>query len=419
MYKAVLSVLMLASVFVSSAAGAADPVTINFWHYQTSNREVLTKIIKEFEVANADIRVQELFKDLTNLATEIQAARLVDRAPDVAQVLARLTIGMAESSNPVALDSGSDRGVFLSNIAPNFLATGIYKGRPYAVPQSFGTPLLYINKDIFRSAGLDPEKPPRTWQELREQAVTIKQKTGKYALFVSTGGRDVAPQQMIVNAGANMLSDDFARATFATPDAIAAMQLWQDMAVTDKSLAIFTERENNSLFMAGQLGMMVTSVASFQGVQQSAKGVFDLGIAHYPTWSDKARRVPNSGASLMIFSENPKRREAAFRFIAYMTRPEVTNRWAVESGYLPIAPGAKDAEIVRAYTAKEPRWGVAVAQMDDLVSTARWPGSRVVEIQIVLENLVSALWQGKAPAQVLVPAAEKEITRLILAGKAD
>lgn len=47
-----------------------------FWHYQILNREALTKTIKEFEAANPDVKVQELFKDLTNLATEIQAARM-------------------------------------------------------------------------------------------------------------------------------------------------------------------------------------------------------------------------------------------------------------------------------------------------------------------------------------------------------
>lgn len=416
MSKFLLSAVILASSILSVPVSAADPVTINFWHYQNSNREALTKTIKEFEAANPDVKVQELFKDLTNLATEIQAARMVGRAPDVAQVLARLTIGMVESSSPVPLESGPDKGAFLANIAPNFLATGAYKGQIYAVPQSFGTPVVYINRDLFRAAGLDPDKPPRTWQELREQGLQIKQKTGKHAMFVSNGGRDVGPQQMLVNAGANMLSEDFSRATFATPDAIAAMQLWQDMAVVDKSVAVFTERENYSLFMAGQIGMMVTSIASFQGAQRSAKGVFDLGVAHYPTWGEKSRRVPNSGASLMIFSEAPQRRDAAFRFLGYMMKPEVSNRWAVQSGYLPIAPGAKNADIVRAYVAEEPRWGVAVAQMDDLVATARWPGTRVVEIQIVLENMVSALWQGKGRAATLVPAAEKEITRLIAAG---
>ncbi|MBX3539124.1 MAG: ABC transporter substrate-binding protein [Chelatococcus sp.] len=404
------------ALFAVGQAQAADPVTINFWHYQTSNREDLTRTIDDFMAKNPDIKVREQFKDNNNLATEVQAAALAGRAPDVAQLLSRLTIGLVMNTKPVALDSGPDKGAFLKNVAPNFLTIGTYQGHPYAVPHSFGTPIVYYNKDLFRAAGLDPQKPPRTWQEMRELARQIKTNTGKHGLFVSTGGRDVGPQQMIVNTGADMLSADFSRATFATPDAIASMQLWQDMAVTDKSLAVFTERENTSLFMAGQIGMMVTSVASFQGAKRSTEGVFELGIGHYPTWNDKPRRVPNSGAALMVFSQDEKRREATFRFLAYLMQPEVSNRWAVESGYLPIAPGAQQAEVIKQAVAKEPRWGVAVAQMDDLVATARWPGSRVVEIQIVLENMVQALWQGKAPASELVPAAEAEISRLIAQG---
>ena len=92
MSKFLLSAVILASSILSAPVNAADPVTINFWHYQNSNREVLTQTIKEFEAANPGVKVQELFKDLTNLATEIQAARMVGRAPDVAQVLARLTM---------------------------------------------------------------------------------------------------------------------------------------------------------------------------------------------------------------------------------------------------------------------------------------------------------------------------------------
>jgi ABC-type glycerol-3-phosphate transport system substrate-binding protein len=163
MGRCLLSVALFAAAIFSSPAQAADPVTINFWHYQTSNREVLTRAISDFEAENPDVKVRELFKDLSNLASDIQAARLVDRAPDVAQVLGRLTIGMIESSSPVPLDSGPDHGAFLANIAPNFLAVGVYNERPYLVPQSFGTPLLYINRGIFQAAGLDPEKPPRTW----------------------------------------------------------------------------------------------------------------------------------------------------------------------------------------------------------------------------------------------------------------
>ena len=56
----------------------------------------------------------------------------------------------------------------------------------------------------------------------------------------------------------------------------------------------------------------------------------------------------------------------------------------------------------------EPRWRVAVDQMQDTIPTARWPGNRVVEIQIVIENMVQALVQGRGTAAELVPAAERQ-----------
>ena len=97
----------------------------------------------------------------------------------------------------------------------------------------------------------------------------------------------------------------------------------------------------------------------------------------------------------------------------FLMRPEVTSRWSWTSGYLPLAPNALDDAGLRDYLEREPRWRIPVAQMLDTVITARWPGNRVVEIQIVLENMVQALMQGSGPASTLVPRAEAEITRLI------
>lgn len=395
---------------------AADPVTITFWHYQTSNKDRLVEQIDAFMKENPDVRVEEQYKSVGTLAAEVQAAVIAGRAPDIGQILSRLTLGLVANANPVPLDAGPDKGAFLENILPNFLEIGKVGGKPYLVPHSFGVPVLYINRDLFREAGLDPDMPPKTWEDVRKVALQIKEQTGNYGLFVSSGGRDVQPQQMMVNAGAEMLSADSSRATFATPEAIAAMQIWQDMAVTDKSMTTFSERENSSLFVAGKVGIMVGSVASFQGLRRNTEGVFDLGVGHFPTWGDKPRRVPNSGSGLMIFSQDEKRREAAFRFVSWLMDPVVSAQWAVTSGYMPVAPGARNAEVIVSYLAQEPRWEVAVSQMDDLVPTARWPGNRVVELQIVIENMFEGLKQGRGTASELVPAAEAEINRLIAAG---
>jgi ABC-type glycerol-3-phosphate transport system substrate-binding protein len=386
---------------------------ISFWHYQTANIPALREVLAGFHEAHPEIRVTDVPKDVGTIATEVQAAALARRPPDVGQILARLTVGLVRNAGAVPLDAGEDRGAFLTKVLPRFREVGVVEGKPYAVPHSFGTPLLYWNKSVFAAAGLDPERAPADWDEVVAMGLRIRERSGNYALFISQSGRDVAQQQMMVNAGATMLAPDLTRATFATPGAIAAMQLWQDMAVTHRIHSTLSEREQTALWLGGQIGMFVGSVASFQGFLRDTAGRFEFGVGHYPLWKDLPRRVPNSGSALMIFAQNPQRRAAAFKLLAYMMRPEVTSRWSWTSGYLPLAPDPLEDASLRAYLEREPRWRIPVAQMQDTVITARWPGNRVVEIQIVLENMVQALMQGSGPAATLVPRAEAEITRLI------
>jgi len=393
-------------------ARAQAPTEITLWHYQTANGPALRAVVEAFNAHNPDVRVTEIAKDVGTIATEIQAAALARRPPDVGQVLARLTVGLVRNAGAVPLDSGPDHGAFLENVLPRFREVGLLDGEPFAVPHSFGTALVYWNKGIFRAAGLDPEHAPADWSELFAMGKQIRQRTGNYALFISQSGRDVAVQQMMVNAGATMLSPDLTRATFATPGAIAAMQMWQDMA-KEHVHATLSEREQNTLWLGGQIGMFIGSVASFRGFVRDTAGKFEFGVGPYPIWRGLPRQVPNSGSALMVFAQNPARRVAALRLVAFMMQPEITNRWSWTSGYLPVAPDPMaDAEL-RVYLEREPRWRVPVAQMQDTVITARWPGNRVVEIQIVLENMVQAVMQERGTPADLVPRAEAEVTRLI------
>lgn len=394
-------------------AGAQAPVTITLWHYQTGNREALRKVLDAFEAANPGIKVTDVLKNNETMASEIQAAAIANRAPDVGQVLGRLVVGMIRNAGAQPLDGIPEGEALMQHILPNFLAIGRYQGRVYAVPHSFGTPIVYINRDLFRTAGLDPNAPPRTWSELRQQAKLIAEKTQKIGIYIAQGGRDVAAQQMMTNTGADMMNAELTKATFSTPETIEAMQLWQDMAVTDKSFGTLSEREMGALFLGGQVGMMIQSVASFQETRRVVEGKFELGIAPYPLWKDKPRRVANSGSTMLVFSRDATKRAAAMKLLAHLMRPETTNAWAVESGYLPLDPNVQSSPAVNDYLAKEPRWKVAVDQMRDTIPTARWPGNRVVEIQIVIENMAQALIQGRGAAKDLVPAAEKQVSEII------
>lgn len=396
-------------------AFAQTPVTVTLWHYQTGNRDALREVLNKFESLNPGIKVTDVLKGTETLASELQAAALANRAPDIGQVLGRLIVGMIRNAGAQPLDGIPDGDALMKNILPNFLDIGRFQGRVYAVPHSFGTPIIYINRDIFREAGLNPDQPPATWAEVRSAAKQIADRTRKIGLYVAQGGRDVAAQQMMTNTGADMMNPELTRSTFSTPETIEAMQLWQDMAQTDKSYGLLSERELGALFMGGQIGMTIQSVATFQEAKRNAQGKYDLGIAPYPRWKNLPRRVANSGSTMLVFSRDATRRAAAMKVLAYLMSPDVTNAWAVDSGYLPLDPNVRSAKVVQDYLAQEPRWKVAVDQMADTIPTARWPGNRVVEIQIVIENMVQALVQGKGQAADLVPKAERDVTAIITA----
>ena len=127
---------------LAAPALAQARTEISLWHYQTANIPALREVLAAFHEAHPEVRVTDVAKDVGTIATEVQAAALARRPPDVGQILARLTVGLVRNAGAVPLDSGEDRGAFLNNVLPRFREVGILDGKPYAVPHSFGTPRI-------------------------------------------------------------------------------------------------------------------------------------------------------------------------------------------------------------------------------------------------------------------------------------
>ena len=115
------------------------------------------------------------------------------------------------------------------------------------IPYSLSTPVLYINKDILREAGL-PESGPETWEQVQEFAKVIKEKTGKYGFYMQEPADFWAQQAVIESNGGKMLTEvnEF-QATFASEEGIEAMELYSDMVKDGSALHISFEEGNQSL----------------------------------------------------------------------------------------------------------------------------------------------------------------------------
>jgi multiple sugar transport system substrate-binding protein len=98
------------------------------------------------------------------------------------------------------------------------------------VPYVFSTPTLFYNADLFRNAGLDPDRPPTTWAEVKQYGLQIKQRTGKLGIDIGCLGTfDWCFQALVLSNGGRVLSEDRSPLTFGEPASVEAVAMWQDL----------------------------------------------------------------------------------------------------------------------------------------------------------------------------------------------
>src|SRR5690349_14155163 len=180
MRKAWLAIVALTVAHAGSARAEA-PVELQWWHAMTSvNGEMVNKIAEDFNKSQSDYKVVPVYKG--GYADTMQATISAFRAgnpPDIVQVFEVGTATMMAAKGAVKpvyqLMADAGEKFDPNNYLPAI--TGYYStldGKMLSLPFNSSTAILYYNKDAFKKAGLDPEKPPKTWPELFDDAKKIR-----------------------------------------------------------------------------------------------------------------------------------------------------------------------------------------------------------------------------------------------------
>src|SRR5215470_9091705 len=169
----------------ASAATAAEPVRLSFWYPVDVGgglAKVIDGLVADFNKTHPDIQVTPTYSGSYDVTLQkIQAAKLAGTLPDVAvtEISSVPVLGALGAAQPlddlVAAEGGKK---FLDKFWPSMLLNCTYGGRVYGIPFQRSTPVMYYNKDAFQEAGLDPEKPPLTWDELVLAAQKLAKRDG-------------------------------------------------------------------------------------------------------------------------------------------------------------------------------------------------------------------------------------------------
>ncbi|MBN9039029.1 MAG: ABC transporter substrate-binding protein [Rhizobiales bacterium] len=406
-------VVAFALSVLAGSAHAANEISFYYYSVSPNNAKAVEDLIAAFEKENPDIKVKGSNKDYRTLNAEIKTALVAGNPPDVGQILTQSISDMVLNARAIPLEKSPDGAKWMERFYPSFRTLGQFKGQNYLLPFTHGVALMYYNKSLMKEAGLSPDSPPANWDELVKQAQQIKDKTGKEGVFAFGTDNDWNTQTILIAGGANILSPEGDRFTFADEKGIAALQTWQDLSKKYGLMPSITTRQALAAFNAGQLGFYIYTSAQLVGIVNNAKGNFDVGVAAVPRFGSEPLKLPNSGSGLMVFSQDPERQKNAFKFLESLSRPENSIKMSLDSGYMPVTMDPMSDPRITDFVAKVPQYSVMLDQMKVVVPKPQYPGDRAVDIQNLMVGLLDDLLAGRGTAAELAPEAQRRMNETL------
>lgn len=232
-----------------------------------------------------------------------------------------------------------------------------YGGHICSLPFNSSTAVLYYNKDLMAAAGLDPEAPPVTWDELYDMASQIVSKV-EDVWGVDTANPDWWLKALILQNGGQIMNEDVSAPAFASPAGYGALEFWKKL-VDDGLMPAAQHEEARDSFIAGQLGFLIYSTGGIGRVKDGAQ--FDWGTAFLPKREKHSATV--GGAALVMFPSDPAHEQATWRLLKWLVSPENSVSWTVKTGYVPIRLSALGSDAVQRLMADEPIYRAGFEQL--------------------------------------------------------
>jgi sn-glycerol 3-phosphate transport system substrate-binding protein len=382
------------------------------------------RLVGVFNDSHPDIHVTAVYTgsyDDTNLKT--RAAIKAGHPPAVVIMSANfireyVINNEAESLDPLIARDGQTPSAFIGQFWPALRPNATENGHVYGVPFHNSTPILYYNTDAFKAAGLDPAKPPTTWQEWVDDAkkLTKRDASGnvtQYGLSMistyDTLGWLVSGLTMS-NGGTYYDRDWGGEVYYNAPSTIGAVQFLDDLVHKDKVMAEGVADPNAAAnaFFTGRAAMLVNSTGALGFVRDNMKLPFR--VAFVPRAMRNA--VAIGGASMIIPQGNsPEREAAAWQLIKFFSSPEIAGGWSRFTGYFAPRMAAYDLPEMKDYLAKNPDAKVA---LDQLAYAQPWFATfNTVGVRKALEDQVQAVLSGKIKAPEAMANAQKAADALL------
>ena len=403
--------LTAAALAVAFAMPAQAQTEIQWWHSMGGALgEWVNDLAKNFNASQTEYKIVPTFKgSYTESMTAAIAAFRAGNAPNILQVFEVGTATMMASKGAikpvgeVMKESGLkwDPNGYVPAVAGYYTAPN---GQMLSFPFNSSTPVFHYNKDAFKAAGLDPEKPPTTWPEVALAAAKLKASGHKCPFTTSwiswTQLESFSAWHNVLFATKNNGFGGLdTRLAFNTPLHVRHIENLANMAKS--GLFVYKGRDNlaDATFVSGECAMATGSSALYGSVTRANKFAYGIGtLPYYPDVPGAPQNTVIGGASLWVMSgKKPAEYKGTAAFFNYLSQPDVAAASHQRTGYLPVTKASFELTDKSGFYKKNPGTDVSVTQMIRK-TTDKSRGVRLgnfVQIRTIIDEELEGVWQGK------------------------
>lgn len=381
---------------------------------------LIDALCQQYHEENPNVVVNPVYAgSYADTRTKVQAAIKAGNTPDMAIMFS------IDLYSLLAMDAVKDMDSFCTTPEDKEWLNGFYDGfmmnsrdgeTTYGIPWQRSTIILYYNKEAFAEAGLDPEKVPDTWDELKDYASKLTKKEGaetRYGIEIPSDGYAYWMLQTFCNQqnGFNLMNDTGTEVYYNDDRTAKGLSFWKSLA-EDGSMpeGIVAWATTPSDFIEGKTAMMYHTTGNLTSVKKNAD--FDFGVAMLP--ADETFGSPTGGGNFYIFKGVSKeRQQAAFEFIQWMTDDERVAQWSIDTGYVATRPSAYETERMKAYAEEFPYCLVARDQLE--YGYAELSTYNQAEVQKAIDDAIAYVMTGQSDVETALNTAQETASNILKA----
>ena len=330
MVKKLVYLLMIASMLlvlvppvIAAEPDAQAQVTIEIWDMQQSDKKILEaqqKAIAQFEQENPGIKINVTVFPYAEYRDKLLIAVQGDTPPDISTLDQIWMAQWAASDAIIPLDDYLAKSTLTRDqFFPGAWDSNVWGGKVWGIPLNNDVwQELYYNKDMFKAAGLDPEKPPADWDELLEYAKKLNNPPDQYGIAIMGMGEMITciMDSFIRSNGGDIINPEGTEAIINKPEAVEALKFLKELeAYAPPGTASRNESDAVALFTSGKVAMILAG--SWQ--QDTFKGFPELnwGVAMTPAPKGKIFRGTLGGWNLSIYKAS-KHPDEAWKYVEFL-----------------------------------------------------------------------------------------------------